>query len=45
MTGRWHADDYVDAYRLYYANEKRHLFAWAKDREPPPWLDAYAVAE
>jgi len=44
LTGGWEADDYVDAYRLYYANEKRHLFSWSKDREEPPWLEAYAVA-
>lgn len=45
VTGRWHARDYVDAYRLYYANEKRHLFSWAKDRGPPPWLDEYALPD
>ena len=44
VTGRWRADDYVDAYRLYYANEKRALFAW-KGREEPPWLDAYTIPE
>jgi hypothetical protein len=43
VTGRWKADDYVDAYRLYYANEKRHLFQWAKDRSEPPWVGAYTV--
>ena len=43
VTGEWHADDYVDAYRLYYANEKRHLFKWSKDRTAPPWLDEYTV--
>ena len=41
VTGTWHADDYVDAYRLYYANEKRHLFEWSGGRSPPPWLDEY----
>ncbi|MFB6164037.1 MAG: hypothetical protein ABEJ31_02665 [Haloarculaceae archaeon] len=45
VTGEWTADDYVDAYRYYYANEKRHLFSWAKDREAPPWLEAYTVAD
>jgi hypothetical protein len=45
VTGEWKADDYVDAYRLYYANEKRDLFRWAKDREPPPWLSAYTFPE
>jgi hypothetical protein len=43
VTGRWRADDYVDAYRLYYANEKRHLFHWSKDRSAPPWLGEYTV--
>lgn len=43
LTGRWTAEDYVDAYRYYYANEKRHLFSWAKDRETPPWIEAYTV--
>ncbi|MFB6129878.1 MAG: hypothetical protein ABEJ28_03545, partial [Salinigranum sp.] len=43
VTGRWHADDYVDAYRRYYANDKRHLFRWSKDRTAPPWIDEYAV--
>lgn len=45
VTGPWSAADYVDAYRLYYANEKRDLFAWAKDRSPPPWLDDYTTPE
>ncbi|PSP76883.1 hypothetical protein BRC81_11040 [Halobacteriales archaeon QS_1_68_20] len=40
VTGEWGADDYVEAYRLYYANEKRHLFEWTK-RERPPWVDDY----
>lgn len=44
LTGRWEARDYVDAYRYYYANEKRHLFEWSKDREEPPWIAAYTVA-
>ena len=44
VTGEWEADDYVDAYRYYYANEKRHLFAWAKDRSEPPWIAEYTVA-
>ena len=43
LTGEWTTDDYVDAYRYYYANEKRHLFRWSKDRSPPPWLPAYTV--
>lgn len=43
VTGEWTADDYVDAYRFYYANEKRHLFAWSKDRTAPPWIDEYTV--
>ncbi len=42
-TGDWECEDYVDAYRYYYANEKRHLFQWAKDRERPPWIDEYTV--
>ena len=41
VTGGWTADDYVDAYRAYYANEKSHLFSWSKDRSEPPWIDAY----
>ena len=45
ITGRWTADDYVDAYRLYYANEKRHLFRWSKDRSAPPWIEEYTVAD
>ena len=45
VTGRWTARDYVDAYRLYYANEKRHLFAWSKDRAEPPWVSEYADAD
>ena len=44
VTGGWRADDYVDAYRLYYANEKRPLFAWKK-RGPPPWLDEYTIPD
>lgn len=43
-TGRWKADDYVDAYRYYYANEKRHLFKWSKDRREPPWIEEYTVS-
>ena len=43
VTGDWEAEDYVDAYRYYYANEKRHLFAWAKDRSEPPWVSEYTV--
>lgn len=43
VTGRWKAADYVDAYRYYYANEKSHLFEWAKDRVEPPWLAEYTV--
>lgn len=45
LTGRWAAADYVDAYRYYYANEKRHLFEWAKDREEPPWIEEYTVED
>jgi len=45
VTGGWTADDYVDAYRYYYANEKRHLFAWAKDRTEPPWIEEYTVRD
>ncbi len=44
VTGEWRADDHVEAYRLYYANEKRHLFEWTK-RERPSWLDEYVVAD
>ncbi|RDI72300.1 hypothetical protein [Halopelagius longus] len=44
VTGEWTAPDYVDAYRYYYANEKRHLFQWSKDREEPPWIAEYTVA-
>ncbi|AEH39154.1 hypothetical protein Halxa_0560 (plasmid) [Halopiger xanaduensis SH-6] len=43
LTGEWTADDYVDAYRYYYANEKRPLFSWSKDRSMPPWISEYAV--
>ena len=43
VTGEWEADDYVDAYRYYYANEKRHLFSWSKDRGEPPWVAEYTV--
>ncbi|MDS0475536.1 hypothetical protein [Natrinema sp. 1APR25-10V2] len=45
LTGEWTTDDYVDAYRYYYANDKRHLFGWAKDRSMPPWIDEYTVDE
>ncbi|RBI62596.1 hypothetical protein DMJ13_10210 [halophilic archaeon] len=45
VTGEWTADDYVDAYRRYYANEKRDLFEWRKDRAAPPWLEEYRVAD
>lgn len=45
LTGRWKAHDYVDAYRLYYANEKRALFSWTKDRNPPPWIGKYTMPE
>lgn len=41
VTDGWHAHDYVEAYRLYYANEKRDLFEWSADRTAPPWLDEY----
>lgn len=43
LSGDWTAPDYVDAYRFYYANEKRHLFQWSKDRSEPPWVDAYTL--
>lgn len=45
VTGEWKADDYVDAYRLYYANEKQNLFQWARDRDSPPWLSTYTFPE
>ena len=45
VTNGWTAEDYVDAYRYYYANEKRHLFEWSKDRSEPPWVEAYTVDE
>ncbi|MFC6718478.1 hypothetical protein ACFQGT_00755 [Natrialbaceae archaeon GCM10025810] len=45
VTGEWTADDYVDAYRYYYANEKRHLFSWSKDRSMPPWVPEYTVTD
>jgi hypothetical protein len=45
VTGRWRAESYVDAYRLYYANDKRALFSWAKDRTEPPWISEYTVSE
>ncbi|MHB9285471.1 hypothetical protein ACKVMT_00345 [Halobacteriales archaeon Cl-PHB] len=41
VTGDWQADDYVDAYRYYYVNEKRHLFEWSGGRTQPPWVDEY----
>lgn len=41
VTGDWEAGSHVDAYRLYYANDKRHLFEWTK-RERPPWIEEYA---
>jgi hypothetical protein len=44
-TNNWQCEDYVEAYRYYYANEKAHLFEWAKDRERPPWIDEYTVPE
>lgn len=44
VTGGWEAADYVDAYRYYYANEKRDLFTWSKDRSRPPWIERYTVA-
>lgn len=44
VTGGWTDDDHVEAYRLYYVNEKRDLFEWTR-RERPPWLEEYAVAE
>jgi len=44
-TGKWECEYYVDAYRYYYANDKRHLFEWAKDREAPPWIAEYTVDE
>ena len=44
VTNEWTAADYVDAYRYYYANEKRHLFEWSKDRSEPPWIAEYTVA-
>jgi hypothetical protein len=43
LTGRWAAADVVDAYRYYYANDKRHLYSWKKDRAAPPWLAEYTV--
>ena len=45
VTGEWTAESVVDAYRLYYANEKRHLFEWSGDRAAPPWLEAYTFPE
>ncbi len=44
VTGEWQATDYVDAYRLYYANEKRGLFEWT-GRDCPPWIEAYTVPD
>jgi hypothetical protein len=41
VTGEWTAAATVDAYRLYYANEKRHLFEWSAGRTPPAWVDEY----
>ncbi|WP_135854045.1 hypothetical protein [Halorussus salinus] len=41
VTGEWTADDYVEAYRRYYANEKRDVFEWSGGRSAPPWLDDY----
>ncbi|WP_226010992.1 hypothetical protein [Halomicrobium salinisoli] len=45
VTGEWSADDYVDAYRYYYANDKRHLFEWSGGRSEPPWIAEYTVAD
>lgn len=45
ITGRWDADEYVDAYRYYYANEKRELFQWSKDRSKPAWIPDYVVED
>jgi hypothetical protein len=45
LTGEWSADDHVDACRYYYANDKSHLVAWAKDRSKPPWIPEYTVAD
>jgi hypothetical protein len=45
LTDGWTADDYVDAYRYYYANEKCDLFRWSKDRSAPPWIPEYTVDE
>jgi hypothetical protein len=45
ITGDWEADDHVEAYRLYYANEKREVHGWKGDREAPPWLDEYRRPE
>lgn len=44
VTGEWRAADYVDAYRLYYANEKRNLFEWT-GRDRPPWIEVYTVPD
>ena len=43
VTGRWVAEDYVDADRYRYASEKRHPFEWSKDRGEPPWVEEYTV--
>jgi hypothetical protein len=44
VTGEWQAEDYVEAYRLYYGNQKRDLFTWT-GRERPPWIEAYTIEE
>ncbi|PGF16780.1 hypothetical protein CP556_12070 [Natrinema sp. CBA1119] len=43
VTDGWTAEDYVDAYRYYDANEKRHLFEWSKARSMLPWIPEYTV--
>jgi hypothetical protein len=37
MPARWHRSSAVDAYRLYYFNEKQHLAAWKYPATKPQW--------
>jgi len=45
MPDEYKCDNYIEAYRKYYWNEKRYFAKWAKGIESPQWwLDLESVA-
>tara|TARA_B100000900_G_C20454818_1_gene664718 strand:- start:647 stop:1015 length:369 start_codon:yes stop_codon:yes gene_type:complete len=45
MPDEYKCDNYIEAYRKYYWNEKRYFAKWSKGVEAPAWwLDLQSVA-